>query len=250
MTKRTVTIEVSRYLSTPRLTPYLNEANGDLEFALALYHWNMQLASAFQEVLGTVEIVVRNAIDEQLKVWNLSRGADRNGVPYTDEWALRPATPLAGLLRNALANATDYAHKAKTNREPGHARKNAPVCHDDVLSQLSFSVWKKLLPPADPANAGRRNLWNNALVHAFPRASGNSINQILALPAEDMVYRKLDNLVGLRNRVAHMEPLLTVNVPARLSDSLGLLAYVSPPTRDWCAGISRVTEVNNARPKA
>lgn len=249
MSPRRVTQEVSGYISVPRLGPYLAEAGGDPELALALYHWNMQLGSAFQEVLGFAEVVVRNAIDRQLRVWNMTRGTDPAGIPYTYEWALRPAAPLAGLLSTALPKAYRQAEQASKTREHGHPRRAAPIGNDDVVAQLSFSVWKKLLPAAAPKNLGRRNLWNKALVHSFPRAGGSSVNQILNTPADVLVHDRLDRLVKLRNRVAHMEPLLQVNVPARLSDCLSLLGYISPQTHDWCAGISRVTEVNNARPQ-
>ncbi|GGN88765.1 hypothetical protein [Nocardia rhizosphaerihabitans] len=248
MSERTVTVEVTRYLSVPRLAPYLAEVGGDPAHALALYHWNLQLGSAFQEVLAVVEVVVRNAIDERLRAWNVTRGTDPAGLPYSTDWTLRPAPPLSGLLRTALGPATEHAKRAKASREPGHKRLHAPISHDDVLAQLSFSVWKKLLPPAAPGNAGRQKLWSNALVQAFPQQGGPVANQSLRTPIENLVYDRMERLVSLRNRVAHMESLLQVNVPARLSDSLSLLAYISPPTRDWCAGISRVTEVNAARP--
>ncbi|MGY5308744.1 hypothetical protein [Nocardia gipuzkoensis] len=67
--------------------------------------------------------------------------------------------------------------------------------------------------------------------------------------AEALVYDRLDRLVKLRNRSAHMEPLLGANIPGRLSDCMHLLGYVSPHTRDWCTGMSRVTAINNARPQ-
>lgn len=246
--KRTVTAVVARYISQPRLEPYLTEANGDRERALALYQWNTQLAAAFQEVLANVEVLVRNAIDLQLQTWNASRGVDPQGVPYTREWALHPAPPLAGTVRQALQKATTHAERARAARDPGHPRKHAPISHDDIVAQLSFSVWRTLLPPAAPKKVGLQNLWNNALVRAFPRAGGSSVNQILATPADVLVHDRLDRLITLRNRVAHMENLLQVNVPARLTDCLSLLSYLSPQARDWCAGASRVTEVNNARP--
>jgi hypothetical protein len=151
MPKRIVTIEVSRYLGTPRLTPYLMEANGDLGIALALYQWNVQLASAFQEVLAVVEVVTRNAIDEQLRIWNTTR-VNRQGAAYAPEWALAPAPPLAGLLRDALGSAMGQAQKAQATRDPAHPRKHDPICHDDVVAQLSFNIWRKLLPEADPTS--------------------------------------------------------------------------------------------------
>jgi hypothetical protein len=64
-----------------------------------------------------------------------------------------------------------------------------------------------------------------------------------------MLPRRLDRIVKLRNRAAHMEPPLEANIPGSLSDCMHLLGYVSPHTRDWCAGMSRVTEINNTRPQ-
>lgn len=245
--KRTVTVVVANYLSRPRFQPYLAAANGDADRALALYQWNTQLAAAFQEVLANVEIIIRNAIDLELQTWNATRGADPDGVPYTREWALHPAPPLAGVVHDALETATKHARRARSSRGRRHPRKRAPISHDDVVAQLSFSVWRTLMPAAAPKKVGLKNLWSNALVHAFPHAGG-SAHHTPTNPVDVLVHDRLERLITLRNRVAHMENLLEVNVPARLTDCLSLLSYVSPHARDWCAGASRVTEVNAARP--
>ncbi|MFE2961983.1 hypothetical protein [Nocardia tengchongensis] len=245
MPARIVIDEVSRCLSTPRLAPYLSAAGTDPELALALYHWNVQLAAAFQEVLAVTEIVVRNAVDAELRVWNPTRGRDYiTKRAYPPEWTDLPAAPIAGVIAKPLAQARGYAKRASTGRGKDHARYRAPICHDDVLAQMSFGVWHKLLPPADPAKAGLQLLWSNALQKAFPLAPAAA-----TAPAEVLVHDRLNRLVSLRNRVAHMESLLDVNVPARLSDVFSLLGYISPSTRDWCAGLNRVTEINKARPQ-
>jgi hypothetical protein len=200
-------MEVSRYLSTPRLASYLAETDGDAELVLALYHWNLQLAAAFQEVLAVVEVVIRNAMDEQLRQWNPTRGRDHlTGQLYPPEWTNLPAAPLVGLVGSALPQARGHARAALVKRGSHHPRHRAPVCHDDVLAQLSFSLWYKLLPPADSKKTGLQRLWATALVHAFPHVGTDPASQ--AHPAEDLVHGRHERLVKLRNRVAHMEPLL------------------------------------------
>ncbi|WP_280274807.1 hypothetical protein [Nocardia wallacei] len=249
MPARTVHQEVSRCLSGPRLAPYLSEACGDAELALALYHWNLQLNAAFQEVLGIVEVVVRNAVDAELRTWNPTRGVDHaTGRPYPAEWTELPASPIAGVAAQAVKQARVHATNARAARDPSHARRNAAVCHDDMLAQLSFGLWRKLLPAAAPSKTGLQVLWNNALHRAFPYARPiRSRSGVIS--ADIVVHDRLDRLVSLRNRVAHMEPLLGVQVPARHRDAMRLLGSISPQMRDWCASLSRVAEVNKARPQ-
>lgn len=242
--------EAARLIGAARLAPYRQVAGHDLADALALYQWNMQMAAAFQEVLGFVEVSVRNAIDAQLRIWNPGRGNDvATGGPYPVDWTINPAPPLRGLVKRAVVQAQVHAERARDSRHPGHHRKTAAITHDDVVAQLSFSLWPKLLPDPQKALSGNPNLWSAALVHAFPQAAGNSANQVLAVPAVKLVHDRLIRLVKLRNRVAHMEPLLDVNIAARLTDCLQVLGYMSPQARDWCAGVSRVTAVGNARPE-
>ena len=53
-----------------RLEPYLKASAGDEKLALSLYGWNLQLTSAFQELLSVTEVVLRNAMDPELQKWN------------------------------------------------------------------------------------------------------------------------------------------------------------------------------------
>ena len=74
---------------------------------------------------------------------------------------------------------------------------------------------------------------------------GAAFQEVLAV-TEITLRNAVDH--ALRNRVSHLEPLLTVNVSARHTDVLRVIAAVSPATRDWCAGMSRVKETNQRRP--
>lgn len=234
-------------LSRPRLQPYLDSVNGNHDLAIALYRWNLELSVAFLEILGPTEVIVRNAIDRELRKWNQSR-PKRGSIHHREEWVFDPA-PQLSMLKTALGKAISQAHRSASLRWASHPRANASVTHDDVLAQLTFGTWHRMLPSSQPGNKRKQLLWNHALVRAFPYASANSANQILEESGEQLVYSKLRNLSHLRNRAAHMEPLLEVKVSRRLKDTYDIVRYIDPGMRDWIRAISRVDEVHSRDPR-
>ncbi|ODT25959.1 hypothetical protein [Microbacterium sp. SCN 69-37] len=57
-------------LHVSRFGTYATATGGDIERALRLYLWNVQLSSAFHASLGLLEVLLRNAIDRELREWN------------------------------------------------------------------------------------------------------------------------------------------------------------------------------------
>jgi hypothetical protein len=83
---------------------------GDLVRAIALYQWNAEVASAFWAVLGHVEVVVRNAMHEQLAAWSVRRFGETR-------WYLDPGrvlTPRPG--GTSLAPGTERPAGGDINR--------------------------------------------------------------------------------------------------------------------------------------
>ena len=64
---------LERRLSPERLAPYRAAADGDLARAIRLYEQNAALSAAFWVVLGDAEVLVRNAVHEQLTTWSAGR---------------------------------------------------------------------------------------------------------------------------------------------------------------------------------
>lgn len=61
-------------LTRERMLSYL-EVTGQVEVAaLELYKWNSQLASEFFQLLGIVEISLRNVIDREMQKLNVTLG--------------------------------------------------------------------------------------------------------------------------------------------------------------------------------
>lgn len=230
-------------LHRSRVQTYLDAADGDEKLALAFYAWNLQLTSAVQEVLSITEVILRNAIDRELQKWNRGRRNDQ-----ACSWLLEPpASPLRSLTNDKRPQALSNAAKALNGRDADHRRHGVSVTHDDVLAQIMFGLWKDLLPNHAPgagqnqANANRKRLWDDALVHAFP----NTVD-----PEGVTTYRRVTRLHKLRNRVSHMETLLYTNIDDALADAFELVGSISEPAHVWMTGLNRVPDVVRARPSA
>lgn len=197
-----------------------------------------RISAAVFETLSITEVIFRNAVDSALRVWNPTRGN------FPPEWTSQAAAPLNSLVSGATRRARTNAGKERAKRDVSHPRKNAPITHDDVMAQLTFGAYAKLMPSLDPSEdtyARRMTLWNETLHTAF---SGR--------PGDD--YRahagRVERLHALRNRVAHAEPVLDVNFRSRVRDMSRLVDSINPQLTGWLSGTTRVHDVLRERPSA
>jgi len=189
-------------LGTPRFARYVRDCGGDRDLAHDLYLWNIQASGAVYEAVHVVEVLVRNALDRQLRTWNA-------GLGFGPEWLLAPNAYLSRLLKDG-PHAQAVARASKVAEEKGR-----PMSHDDVLAQMSLGSWRYLLPSR--ASAAKRRLWSEATSGAFPEWPG---------PWPNLVTR-VELIHDIRNRVAHLEPLHSVDLRA-----------VRRSMRDVCHAIS------------
>lgn len=232
-------------LHSSRMRPYLDAALQNEVKALSFYQWNMQVTAAVQAVLGVTEVILRNAVDRELQLWN---AAQQQGGP---SWLLSdPAAPLRSLTAGKRIEAKGRADKERDARDAAHLRYGAPITHDDVLAQVMFGMWKDLLPnhhpganPSGPENLNRAFLWRNAIEKAFPNVND---------PDGSVTYWRVAHLHQLRNRVSHMEPLLNVNVADRVREAFDLVRSIDLDVANWVTGGagSQVAAVLKLRPQA
>ncbi|MCF8610751.1 hypothetical protein L5G28_11360 [Gordonia sp. HY285] len=246
MAKHATILAIAEHVHPARFAPYISHCANDPLKALELYKWNLQLSAEFQKVLAVTEVVLRNAIDRELRAWNQTCTRVVPGQAphhHGPAWTSDAATPLNALTRESRKTAKKHAYEAVGARESGHPRATAAVNHDDMVAQLTFGVWAKILPTPDTTDSNykqRKILWDQAVERAFPHRKND--------PHGHGAAGRVANLHALRNRVSHMEPLMQVNVVSRHNDALRLIGSISPETRDWCSGLSRVMEVNKLRP--
>lgn len=224
-----------------RLAPYLCEARGDVERARELYLWATDLAGALFSTIAFVEIGLRNAMDRKLREWN-----DRQGAEYNADWALgKGAAPLLSELitDKSLSRAQNFARERVRQRSKGHPRYMAQVTHDDVVSNFMFGTWVYLIKPRDRTQPQQcQQLWRDCLSQAFPLADCSDAGR-------DKLADQLMRVRKLRNRVAHHENILAVNVLSRLGDMLGVLALIDRELPDLAMENNRVRSLVSADPR-
>jgi Abi-like protein len=167
---------LERRISAERFAPYRAACANDPEQAMRLYERNLALSAAFWEVLSDLEILVRNAMHEELTTWSLSRYGD-------PAWYLDHGKILDDEATSAVRAARRHAVASGKAETPGR-----------VVAELNFGFWRFLL-----AGRHERSLWFPCLRHAFPGIQGRGIRRD--------VHENMRSLHLLRNRIAHHEPI-------------------------------------------
>jgi hypothetical protein len=139
---------LQRRLSPERLGPFLTAAHGDPDAALDLYAWNARLSAALATTIGHVEVVLRNAIHENLTEWSVRRF----GEP---RWYVDPGQLLQHRATQDIRAARQRATRGLRSETPGR-----------VVAELSFGFWRFLL-----ANPLRRHALARHAVPRVPRPS-------------------------------------------------------------------------------
>ncbi|GAA1100438.1 MULTISPECIES: Abi family protein [Mycobacteriales] len=205
--------DLARWFSAPRISSYRHHPD-----PAALYGWNAQLAAAYFEVIGHVEVLLRNFISDRL--------AAESPLPhwYDDQQRYQ------------------FTSTAQKSIRKARSRLRDPETTGRVVAELSFDFWRFLLVRNHEVTIWRV-LRRHGMAH-YPQPQPRQ-------PFEDCVQR----IYKLRNRIAHHEPLIHPN-PAmetrrldQLSADLDTLArWIDPDAADWIASVSRVSQVRSLRP--
>ncbi|WP_026413583.1 hypothetical protein [Actinomadura oligospora] len=201
-----------RIFSTPRLTPYLTATNGDVDAAVRLYSWNVEISAAFYGPLHCLEIGLRNSLHNRL----------REHHARDDWWRVAPLLPES---RRKVEDAQRKARRARGGRRP--------VRPDDVVAELTFGFWVSLL-----STTADRHFWVPALHAAFPSYRGSRRD----------LHHPLFTMLLFRNRVMHYEPVHDRPLEHRHATVYRLLAHIDQGLVDMARSLDRVPEVLTHRP--
>lgn len=103
-----------------------------------------------------------------------------------------------------------------------------------MVAELNFGFWKFLL-----AKRYEATLWTGHLRHAFPN---------LRPQRRATVYRALDELHTVRNRIAHHEPIHSRDLIADTRTIHRLLDWIDHDVHAWAVALSRLRPIIAARP--
>ncbi|MGW4716113.1 hypothetical protein [Nocardia sp. NPDC004260] len=197
-------------LSKPRMAPYLHAAQGDRAAAMKLYTWSARTVAASFEVLGHMEVLLRNALDTELRKHfeEASRGIPWFLLPLNDN-----VTTAVEVVRNRL-------------------REQDLEYRDQIVAGLSFGFWTGLLGPK------YEQLWRDCLRHAFPNSSGRRKQVMVAL----------EGVRKFRNRLAHHDSILNIDIPFEVRRIIEVADYIDEDCAAWLTDLSRAMLVYGKRP--
>ena len=201
--------QVAKWLGEPRFRAYLEAADDRHPKAVSLYNWNAEVSAAFLEVIYHLEVLMRNAIDQQF-----------------------PATDPASAVSIAQANVwlcdaavlTDESRE-KVNEAIGRLQRGGKrPTRGRVIASLSFGFWQALF------SSVYEELWRRSLAGAFPNGNGKR--------------REIANLIGpilhFRNRIAHHEAIFSSDLTGQHARILRLAGLIDIEAEGYIESLSRV----------
>jgi hypothetical protein len=199
-------------LSEPRFATYLEKGGGNEAYAIALYLYNARMAKAFMFPLSVVEITLRNAIDALL--------VTQHGATWHLDAGFRNT-----ILMPAGLSTLD---KAIQRAGVGAARSR-------VVAELTFDFWSNLFRSEYGA------LWRIGLNIVFPNLPKTT--------KRHDIQTMVRSINQFRNRVAHHEPVLDLNVTDIYASIVELVGLRCTETAAWLKHHSTLSTTIRTRPR-
>ncbi len=187
------------------------------EYAVLLHEWNSALSFAMLASLQIFEVSLRNHIHKSL--------ADHYGSAWW--WGAQQGSKWMPSARVTGNQTTDVQKAIDVS-----GRRSKGVTPGGVVSELSFGFWLALLSPAYDNPSGGIAHWRNCLHSVFEK-SGAKITRKEA-------YLQLSEIVKLRNKCAHHEPIIQLNVGAEFAKIVSFTRKFSGATAVWISETSLV----------
>lgn len=210
--------DIKLQLSRPRFTKYSNLALGNEQKAIRLYRWNCLLCQGIYWPLQSFEIATRNAVSRVLY------------EKYGPEWHYSDKM-------SRVLSPEDAGRLTEAVRRQGKERRTRRPHVDAVVASLSMGFWVSMLTGRYDVPFG----WPQRLKTAFPFLPTSHNRQ--------MVHQRLDDLRDLRNRVAHHEPILHLDLSAKYAELLEIIGWISADMKWWVSHTCTFQHVLAERPR-
>jgi Abi-like protein len=171
--------EFENIMSPNRMNRYVTACNGNTKKAMTLYRLNLRLSQEMFTVISCFEVAIRNAID---KHYTTTLGSD---------W-LRNSVALGGIFDNRYCRITALSIRDEIQSLGGY------YSHGKLVAGLGFGIWRYLFASHQYQQGGSNLL---RIFPAKPRSTAQTqYNQ-------SFVFNQLAQINGIRNRIAHHEPI-------------------------------------------
>lgn len=209
--------QVAAWLSDGRFHAYKEACGSDHGRAVALYNWNAEISAAFMEVFYHLEVLLRNAVDQQFPATDTDQFLTicRGEVWLCDSEIL-----------------TDESRERVNDAICRLERQKKPPTRGRVIASLSLGFWSALF------SKPYEGLWRETLASAFPHGNGR----------RSEVSRLVAPLLHFRNRIAHHEAIFSSELDKQLDRQLKLAGLIDPEAKLYISALSRVDKLFLERP--
>jgi hypothetical protein len=179
--------KIKKYISASRLQTYEIVCSNNTQRALKAYQTNIRLSQAFYPLLTMVEVVLRNAINEELT----DHFSDANWL-INQQTGFMVDPSLTTIDRRT--NQPRHNHYLKISVEKSIRKIRIGCTQGKIISTLEFGFWTAF--------------FDN---YHYRILSGSPIRIFSRLPSgtnRAVVFDKLTRIRDFRNRVYHNEPII------------------------------------------
>lgn len=203
--------EIKASLSEERFAPYMAKAGHKPEYAFNLYLYNARLSKAFLFPLHLLEVSLRNRINS---IFCADFGPD-----WPHDITFRAT--LSAESQAALDKGIERAKSPKT---------------ENVVATLTFDFWSNLFRPEYDRPFWQTNM--NTLTPNAPQTTRKDFQRVVK------------DLNQFRNRVAHHEPIYTLDVSKFHTAIINTIRLISRETSDWVKHHSTVNQIIRTKPSS
>lgn len=189
--------ELNESLSSERLSTYLAHTHGDWDKATELYLRNMYVAGLFIPLLNLTEVILRNRIALALSAIY--------GVNWAWDSGFQKMLPQFNSSFCPSREITTLSHKYRHNRATGK-----------LIADCKFAFWQHFL-----TKRYQKSIWNKHLHRSFPH--------LTAVQNRDTLWKQIETIRELRNRIAHHEPIFQRDLVADYQNIRDFLATCQSP---------------------
>ena len=217
------------HFSSPRIGRYMTACSNDTKRCVKLYKSNLIVAQSFHPLLGSLEVVLRNGINDQLTSY------------FADpDWIINQKTGF--MVHPILKYVSKKTAQVETNKfllnsvkgaEKKLRKRGIGITSGRIISEQTFGFWT--------------DLFEN---HHYKILKGRPIKLFKNLPAgfgRTEVLNELSKVRQFRNRINHNEPICFVGTAIDFSNTLSvynsilnLLQWINPELLQWIKNIDKI----------
>jgi len=178
-----------QYFSNARIDRYLAATGNSTNRTVRLYKVNLKISQAFHPLLGVLEVVLRNRLNDVLT----AHFADPDWIVNQKNGFMNHSSLTFTYKRTGLQKTNDFLRRAVIKAEQRLRKTGTPVTSGKIIAEQPLGFWTDLFE-----------------VHHYRLLRGKPVQIFQTLPSgygRKEVSDELDKVRRFRNRINHNEPV-------------------------------------------